>query len=212
MTALGLALGLPFQGSLGGGDLTPQNVQATAGDKQTTLTWNADDNLGYAVYFSRTNNFAGAQLYSAYVPAATVSYDVAANVNTDPSLSSNHAVGTFYYYWVCGTDGAGNVVTDPSTVVSARPYITLADGTNATLYAPDEASFALGGLLFGNTQPSPVGTVVNMGGTDWYALGDGNWEDDSGNPGNSEPVTSPFIVTNLSGSGPSSYTFWNTEP
>lgn len=209
MTALGLALGLPFQGPLGGGDLTPQNVQATAGDRQTTLTWDADDNLGYAVYFSRTNNFAGAQVSNLFIPAASVSYDVAASVASDPATSFIHAVGTFYYYWVCGTDGAGNVVTDPSTVVSARPYITVAVSETVNLYVPDGATMNLEDLFFGTVTP-PLGLLVNYGPDTYAPVGGGNWEDiNTADPANTVPISGAFSLTNNS---PGSYTFWNTEP
>ncbi len=191
----------------GGGPAAPQNVQATSQDRNIHLTWDADANLGYAVKISLEDNFASAQDIDLNILSGSTSYDVDTTDNTPANSPLPLATGTRAYFWVCGTDGAGNPITDPSTSAAGRAFVTLADTAVATLYVPDGATINLGDLFFGNT-PVPVNMFI-LAPDLYFTNAEDNWVDGFSDPANAIPISGSFELTNSSGG---TFTFWDSEP
>lgn len=207
MPALGLSLGLPFgRISAAGGDLTPQNIQATSEELNIHFTWDADANLGYLLYFNLVNDFGTAN-YFATPAAGSTSFDASTPTNT--SFGSIPIAGSKYYYWLVGSDGGAGPVTGPSNVASGRGFVTLTNGASATLYVPNGAVMDLNDLIFRSGGNIPVACNILYGADVYSSAGDGTWEDAINGGFVNPPISGSFIFENFTGS---SLTFWDTEP
>lgn len=207
-----ILLGCGPSGAGGGGDLTPQNLQATAGDRSANFTWDADANAGYVPYFNTVDDFSSAAYYSlmGVIPSGSTSASIPAddtqvNYNTTPPPQT----GSKYYYWLVGTDGAGTPVTGPSNSVACRAYVTLGNGISATLNVPDgAASMLINDLLFASSV-LPPGVNLLSGANVYSSSGDGQWEDAIMGGIVNPPISGSFSVENFSGD---IVTFWNVDP
>lgn len=181
----------------GGGDaapLVPQNLTAVAGNQTVELLNDEFPGaLDYKFYRSLTDDFSSAVLVSD-PPISVTGF-----TDTPPP-------GERYYYWVTADTVSGE--TGPSDSAYARAYVTLAIFSGAMLNTPS-GSWTFGTVLFGSTIP-PVGINIIYLGAFYSSIGDGNWENaDTSEIVTNEPISGSFEVSN---SGSSAFTFWNTEP
>ena len=146
---------------------TPTGLQATAGNAQITLTWNASSGAtSYNVKLSTTNGG----------PYTTIASPTAASY-TNTSLTN----GTPYYYVVTAVNSAGE--SNPSSQATATPVGTQADVTITVNPANTHPiSPYIYGLNFysGETDPPPHLTFDRDGGNRWTAY---NWETNASNAG-----------------------------
>jgi hypothetical protein len=184
---------LSFGGS--SGPTVPQNLTATAGDRQVALVHDAFPGAtDYKYYRNTINDFATATLISD-PPETVPSYD---DIQGNP--------GELYYYWAVAVTAGGD--TGPSAPATARAWVVLANLSSISLTAP-AGTWTFGTILFGSTTP-PVGINILYGGTLYSSLGDGTWENtDTFEMATNDPISGSFEVSN---SGASAFTFWNTEP
>ena len=145
----------------------PAGLQATAGNAQITLTWNASTGAtSYNVKRSTTNGGP----YTTLASPATPSY-------TNTGLTN----GTPYYYVVTAVNSAGE--SNPSSQATATPVGTQADVTITINPASTHPiSPYIYGLNFysGETDPPPHLTFDRDGGNRWTAY---NWETNASNAG-----------------------------
>jgi hypothetical protein len=145
----------------------PAGLQATAGNAQISLTWNASSGAtSYNVKRSTTNGGP----YTTIASPTTASY-------TDTGLAN----GTPYYYVVTAVNSAGE--SNPSSQATATPAGTQANVTitiNPSNTHP--ISPYIYGLNFysGETDPPPHLTFDRDGGNRWTAY---NWETNASNAG-----------------------------
>ena len=175
----------------------PQNLQATAGDREVSLTWDASSGATeYDLYRGLINDFEDSPTLIQSAIATTTAED------------ASPLPGWLYHYWIVAKNGVGS--SEESTSASARPHITLPHSESANLSVPDGAVMNLEDLFFGSTQPPPVGLVVDFSGGQYSPVGGGNWEDiNTADPANTVPISGTFSILNSSGSP---YTFWDSEP
>ena len=146
---------------------TPTGLQATAGNAQIILTWNASSGAtSYNVKRSTTNGGP----YTTIASPATASY-------TNTGLTN----GTPYYYVVTAVNSAGE--SGPSSQATATPVGTQADVTiTINPGSTHPISPYIYGLNFysGETDPPPHLTFDRDGGNRWTAY---NWETNASNAG-----------------------------
>jgi hypothetical protein len=177
---------------------TPTGFTATAGDQLIVLSWTSQPSADtFQIKFGTTNVIGSASVLTSSATGSNFTFDSGESIQA----------GEKYYFWISATNGAGTSLFSSS--VTARSFYTINNSVSTTLQAP-AGSWTLSTLFFGATQPVPVGIIANIGGTEYYALGDGNWEDDFSNPSNGVSVSGSFGLANSG--GPSTYTFWDTEP
>jgi len=146
---------------------TPTGLQATAGNAQISLTWNAS--TGATSYNVKRSTTSGGP-YTTIASPATPSY-------TNTGLSN----GTPYYYVVTAVNSAGE--SNPSSQATATPVGTQADVTITINPASTHPiSPYIYGLNFysGETDPPPHLTFDRDGGNRWTAY---NWETNASNAG-----------------------------
>src|SRR5208283_1042166 len=145
----------------------PTGLQATAGNAQISLTWNASSGAtSYNVKRSTTNGG----------PYTTIASPTAARY-TNTGLTN----GTPYYYVVTAVNSAGE--SNPSSQATATPVGTQADVTITVNPASTHPiSPYIYGLNFysGETDPPPHLTFDRDGGNRWTAY---NWETNASNAG-----------------------------
>jgi len=145
----------------------PTGLQATAGNAQVSLTWNAS--TGATSYNVKRSATSGGP-YTTIASPTTTSY-------TNTGLTN----GTPYYYVVTAVNSAGE--SNPSSQATATPTGTQADVTitiNPSSTHP--ISPYIYGLNFysGETDPPPHLTFDRDGGNRWTAY---NWETNASNAG-----------------------------
>ncbi len=174
----------------------PTNFQGAAGDRSASFTWDAVTGAtSYELWFSLTDSFGTATVAASGLTGTSYLFD-------------GSFPGKLYYYWLVASNAGGN--SAPSTSVSARQYVTVANATTENLTTPT-GSWVLSTLFFRSGGNLPLNCNVYWDGAaqGGASLGDGTWEDLI-NGGLFDPaISGAFDFTNSSGS---SVTFWDTEP
>ena len=176
----------------------PQNLLATAGDREATLVWDAVAGAtSYVVYQSLTDDF-NAAVESSVSP-------VVANT-ASPTFAASE-VGNRYYFFVVASNAVGDSTESASAF--ARPYITIAADALVELNCPT-GTWVLTTLFFRSAGNLPeLCTVLWNGGDEvGVALGDGTWED-AVNSGTYDPAIAG-VFQFLNASAPT--TIWDAEP
>jgi fibronectin type 3 domain-containing protein len=145
----------------------PGGLQATAGNAQVTLGWNAS--AGATSYHIKRGTTSGGPYTEVAAPMAT-SF-------SDTGLTN----GTTYFYVVSALNAVGESAN--STQVSATPGNTPADVTitiDPTKTKPISPYIYGLNFYFGETGPPPMLTMDRDGGNRWTAY---NWETNASNAG-----------------------------
>ena len=203
MTALGLALGLPFRPMGGGADgppSVPTGFAATSQESEIDLSWDAQPEADtFEIYASTTNIFG----------TATQLTDAATGTSFTHNTGNGIQVGEKYYYWLraINASGTSDWTAGSASSVTARSFVTIADSNSELLTTPF-GTWTVGSIIF-STVSLPVGLEISANDT-FYVWTGTIWLDQNtfGN-GGSDSITGAFTVINSSGA---SYTFWNTEP
>jgi len=179
---------------------TPTGFTATAGNQQTTLSWDAQPEAdSFTIFYGLTDVLGSATELTDAATGTTFVHDAGESI----------VVGERYYYWIQAVNNVGaSSFTTPG--VAARSFVTLANGANINLVTPT-GSWILRTLFFGTGGNLPLDCLVYWDGVlqGGLSLGDGTWED-SINGGIFDPaISGAFNFENQSGS---SVTFWDTEP
>jgi hypothetical protein len=169
-TAFAVGCGGGYGGGSGGGTTVPpapSGLQATAGNAQVSLTWNASS--GATGYYLKRSTTTGGPYNQIATPSAT-SY-------TDSAVTN----GTKYFYVVSAYNSAGESAN--STEVSATPAAATADVTitvDPTSAAPISPYIYGINSYSGISGAPPLLTLDRAGGNRWTAY---NWETNASNAG-----------------------------
>ena len=175
---------------------SPQNLLATAGDREATLAWDAVAGAtSYRVYQSLTDDFGAAV-------EASVSPVVA---NTASPTFAASEVGNRYYFFVVASNAVGDSAESSSAF--ARPYITIAADATVELNCPT-GTWVLTTLFFRSAGNLPELCLVVWDGEVGVAVGDGTWEDGLKGGTFDPAIAGGFQFVN--DSAPT--TIWDTEP
>jgi hypothetical protein len=175
-------------------------VVATAFAGYVTLTWDASEGATeYKIFRSTGTSFAG---------ATEVTESPTSNTNRTINFGDAQ-LGERYYFWIVASNASGD--SDESSMVYARPYVEISNGSSKTLTVPS-ASSTLANLTFGTNTSFPTLCYItaNGGALEVMSDGSGYWTDLSGDPvDQGQSVSGTFTFANSSGS---TVTFWDSEP
>lgn len=176
----------------------PTGFTATAGNQQITLSWDAQPAADtFTIKFGITNVLGAASVLTSSATGTSFVFDSGESIQA----------GEKYYFWISATGSEGT--SSFSSSVTARSFVTVADGAMVALVTPT-GSWTLGTLLFRLAPPIlPDGLTIDDG-NGWETVG-GDWFDsDTFDPANNHPISGAFTFANLT--GVTSITFWDTEP
>lgn len=202
MPALGLALGLPFRSTGGGGGTVgppsdPTGFTATAGNQLITLTWDSQPAADtFEIVYSLENTLLTAVSLAAGITGTSFTFDSGESIQA----------GEKYYFWIQATNGAGT--SGYAGSVTARSYVTVTPPAASVNLTTPTGSWTIGTIIFSQTT-LPSGLTINYSsvireydGTGWLNLDTFEYED-------GVSVSGAFTLTKASGAA---FTFWDTEP
>ena len=145
---------------------TVTNLQATAGDAQVSLTWNAVSEAGatirYSIQRSTSSNMAN--------PVS-----IATNVSTASYTDSTAANGSTYYYQIRATasgyiDGEWSLASAGVTPATSSSPLTLKLSGEYGLVTGTPSYATIGGLFHGYGQP--IARIYKKVGSNWSHISD----------------------------------------
>lgn len=203
----GMVIGRKLGPSFVGYD-APQNFSATNEDRNIALSWDAVDGAtAYRILVNSVNDVNTAWEEAFNIGGTT--YNFAPELDNGGAADSIN-VGQKCYFWVVVNDGTTGVsLSDPSSPVSGRAFITVAGGSTAVnVRAPSDSGQTVNTVCFG-ADPVPDFNTIQVGATQ-YGKDSGDWYDfDTFDLANDVPVTGSFTFIN---ENVSPFTFWNSEP